>query len=95
MKKSKETEPPPGDRLVASLLTTNTVVSDLLTRGLDVMLRESGMTPGFRRTVAEFLRPAITLLEESERDVIQFVQHGRVEELPCAKEIDHEPDLGR
>ena len=93
-KNKKEVEPPPSDRLIANTLTNNVVISDLLTRGLDRMLRESGTTPSFRRAVAEVVQPALALMEETERDVIQFVQHGRVEELPYAQEIEG-PDLER
>jgi hypothetical protein len=95
VKKPKDVVPPPGDRLLANMLSNNVVISDLLSRGLDTMLRESGATPKFRKAVAEFVRPALTLMEESERNVIQYVQHGRLEELPFAQEIDNEPDLGR
>jgi hypothetical protein len=80
--------PPDGRELLTRLLTRNRSISELLSKGLEGFLAGAGATPAFRDVVGEFVRPALVLLAETERDTISFVQHGGREELPFAQEID-------
>ncbi|HEX3146807.1 MAG TPA: hypothetical protein VHR66_01825 [Gemmataceae bacterium] len=78
---------------ITKLLTHAATIEEHVTKGLDRMLEANGVSEKLRSAVAEFIAPAIGLLRDAEKEVIQ----GRKSALgyPMKEEPGKSPDNDR
>jgi hypothetical protein len=66
--------PPPSEKLIGSTLTNVAVIDEHLRTGLQAMLKANGVPDVVRDAVAEFVQPAIAILERMEKEVIDYAR---------------------
>ena len=71
------TTPTRADRLIASTLSSATVIEEHLRVGLPAMLRANDVPAVIRDAVADFVRPVLDRLTEMEAETVKFAQSDK------------------
>ncbi len=80
--------PSKGDRVIGATLANTAVVEDHITSGLQKMLKASGVSPKVCKAVSEFVAPAVALLGETERTVIDYVRAPGITPLAATQTVE-------